>query len=425
MTLPEGFRYASIAERRVMLRSAAAAAGHPLGDEEEAATGAPAGALDLADLMVESAVGVLPVPVGVAAGFLIDGRELAVPMATEEPSVIAAATHAARLVRRGGGFATSGGLPLATVQVFVDRAAGAAERVRAAEPEIRERVDAAVPSLVARGGGYRGLRVVPLPASGVLKVEVDLDARDAMGANKVNTAGEALRPLLERAAAGGTVLMSIVTNAARHNLCTARFSCPEEHLARAGRSGAEMAERVVRATAVAGEDPGRAVTHNKGIMNGIAAVALATGNDTRAVEAAAHLHAGRSGTYGPLSAYGRQDGELVGTLSVPIPLGSVGGATSVHPGARFALQVLGNPGARPLARIACAVGLAQNLAALLALVGDGIQRGHLRLHARRLAFQAGARGPEVERIADRIARAGTVDGAAAAVALAELRRGEP
>ena len=268
------------------------------------------------------------------------------------------------------------------------------------------------------------MRVLPLPASGVLKVEVDLDARDAMGANKVNTAGEALRPLLERTT-GGTVLMSIVTNASRHNLCTARFSCPEERLARAGRSGAEMAGRVVRATAVAADDSGRAVTHNKGIMNGISAVALATGNDTRAVEAAAHLHAGRSGRYGPLSSFRREDGELAGELSVPIPLGSVGGATSVHPGARFALQVLGNPGARPLARIACAVGLAQNLAALLALVGEGIQRGHLRLHARRLAFQAGARGPEVERIADRIAGGGTVDGAAAAAALAELRRGEP
>ena len=406
-----------------MLRSAAAAAGHPLGDAECAATGGPADALDLADLMVESAIGVLPVPVGVAAGFVIDGRELAVPMATEEPSVIAAATHAARLARRGGGFATSGGRPLATVQVFVDGAAGGADRVRAAEPEIRGQVDAAVPTLVARGGGYRGLRVHPLPANGVLKVEVDLDARDAMGANKVNTAGEALRPLLERTA-GGTVLMSIVTNAARHNVCTAGFSCPEDRLARAGRSGADMAERVVRATVVAADDPDRAVTHNKGIMNGISAVALATGNDTRAVEAAAHLHAGRSGRYGPLSSFRRESGELIGELAVPIPLGSVGGATSVHPGARFALQVLGNPGARQLAGIACAVGLAQNLAALMALVGEGIQRGHLRLHARRLAFQAGARGAEIERVAGRIAAAGTIDGDAAAAALAELRRGD-
>ena len=241
MTLPERFRYAAVAERRELLRSAAAAAGRPLGDAEYAATGAPAEALDLADLMVESAVGVLSVPVGIAAGFLIDGRELAVPMATEEPSVVAAATHAARLVRGGGGFTTSGGLPLATVQVFVDGAADAARRVQAVEPQIHEQVDAAVPTLVARGGGYRGLRVLPLPASGVLKVEVDLDARDAMGANKVNTAGEALRPLLERIS-GGTVLMSIVTNASRHNVCTARFSCPEARLARAGRSGAEMAE---------------------------------------------------------------------------------------------------------------------------------------------------------------------------------------
>lgn len=326
-------------------------------------------------------------------------------------------------MRRGGGFATNGGLPLATVQVFVDGAKDAAERVRDAEPVIREQVDAAVPTLVARGGGYRGLRVHPLTGSGVLKVEVDLDAQDAMGANKVNTAGEALRPLLERTV-GGMVLMSIVTNASRHTACTARFSCPEDRLARAGRSGAEMAERVVLATAVAAEDPDRAVTHNKGIMNGIAAVALATGNDTRAVEAAAHLHAGRSGRYGPVSRFRREDGELVGELSVPIPLGSVGGATSVHPGARFALQVLGNPGARTLARIACSVGLAQNLAALMALVGEGIQRGHLRLHARRLAFQAGARGLEVERVAGRIAAAGTVDGDAAAVALAELRRSE-
>ncbi len=404
-----------------MLRAAATAAGHPLGDAEHAATGAPADALDLADLMVESAVGVLPVPVGIAAGFVIDGRELAVPMATEEPSVIAAATHAARLVRSGGGFATSGGLPLATVQVFVDAAADGADGVRAAEPEIREQVDAAVPTLVARGGGYRGLRVSPLAEDRVLKIEVDLDARDAMGANKVNTAGEALRPLLERTA-GGTVLMSIVTNASRHNVCTARFSCPEWRLARSGRSGADMAERVVRATAVAAGDPDRAVTHNKGIMNGVSAVALATGNDTRAVEAAAHLHACRSGRYGPLSSFRREDGELVGELAVPIPLGSVGGAASVHPGARFALQVLGNPGARTLARIACSVGLAQNLAALMALVGEGIQRGHLRLHARRLAFQAGARGPEMERVADRIAGAGTVDGASAAAALDELRR---
>ena len=420
MTLPERFRYAAVAERRGLLRAAAAAAGHPLGDAECAATGQPAEALDLADLMVESAVGALAVPVGVAAGFLIDGREVAVPMATEEPSVIAAATHAARLVRGGGGFTTEGGQPLATVQIFIDDAAGSAGRVASAEPAIRQRVDAAVPALVARGGGYRGLRVLALPAGGVLKVEVDLDVRDAMGANKVNTAGEALRPLLERIV-GGEVLMSIVTNASRHNLCTARFTCPEGRLARAGRGGAEMAERVVRANAVAVADPDRAVTHNKGIMNGIAAVALATGNDTRAVEAAAHLHAGRSGSYGPLSAYRRSDGRLAGELTAPIPLGAAGGAVSVHPGARFGLQVLGNPGARMLARIACAVGLAQNLAALMALVGEGIQRGHLRLHARRLAFQAGARGAEIDQVAARIA-AGRIDQAAAAAALADLRR---
>ena len=423
MTLPKRFRYASVAERRAMLRTAAAVSGHPVGDIEYAAVGELANALDLADLMVESAVGVMAVPLGIASGFLIDGQELVVPMATEEPSVIAAATHAARLARLGGGFQTSGGLPLATVQIFLDGAESASDLVLAAESEIREQVDAAVPSLVARGGGYRGLRVRPLQATGVLKVEVDLDSRDAMGANKVNTAGEALGPLLERTV-GGTVLMSIVTNASRHNVCIARFSCPERQLARAGRSGADMAERVVRATAVATDDPDRAITHNKGIMNGIAAVALATGNDTRAVEAAAHLHASRSGRYEPLTSFRRQDSDLIGELSVPVPLGSVGGATSIHPAARFSLQVLGNPGARSLARIACVVGLAQNLAALMALVGEGIQRGHLLLHSRRLAFQAGAHGPEVEQVANYMARAGTVDAAAATAALSVLRRGE-
>lgn len=422
MTLPERFRYAGVAERRKMLRRAARDVGHPLGADEVTATSGSDEELALAELMVESAVGVLSVPVGVAAGFLIDGKEIGVPMATEEPSVIAAATLSAKLVGRSGGFITGGESPLATVQVFIDGATDQTlvERVCAVEEDIRACVNDSVSSLVMRGGGYRAMRVRALPACGVLKVEVDVDAREAMGANKVNTAGEALRPLLERVA-GRTVLMSIVTNASRHRVYRAAFACPERRLARAGRSGEEMATRVVQATAVAAEDPDRAVTHNKGIMNGISAVALATGNDTRAVEAAAHLHASRSGCYGPLSRYRRKGGELQGELALPIPLGSVGGAVSVHPGARFSMQVLGNPGAARLAQVACAVGLAQNLAALLALVGEGIQHGHLRLHARRIAFQAGARGEEVEWVAARIAAAGSVEEGAAQRVLDELR----
>lgn len=423
MTLPKHFRYAGVAERRRLLRNAAAEAGHPLGQVELAATAGQPEEMELSELMVESAVGVLVLPLGIAAGFLIDGEELSIPMATEEPSVIAAATRAAKIVCRGGGFTTRGQNPIATVQVFIDGAANqvAIQRVSTMEEEIRMRVDQALPSLAARGGGYRGMRVMPLISSGVLKVEVDVDARDAMGANKVNTAGEALRPLLEQAS-GGAVLMSIVTNASRQSLYKANFTCSQRLLAREGHSGKEMAARVVQATAVAAEDPDRAVTHNKGIMNGITAVAMATGNDTRAVEAAAHLHASRSGVYQPLSCYRSEDGDLHGELVLPVPLGSVGGAVSVHPGARFGMQVLGNPGALRLARVACAVGLAQNLSALLALVGEGIQRGHLRLHAQRLAFQAGARGEEVQRVASQIAAVGTVEAGAAASVLVELRK---
>lgn len=422
MTIPERFRYAKIEERREMLRRAATEAGHPLGRVELAATAGNLEALEIANLMVESAVGVLAVPVGIAAGFMVDGETLAVPMATEEPSVIAAATHAAKIIRREGGFITCGQDPLATVQVFIDVYDGhaAGRRVRAIESKIHERVDESVSSLAARGGGYRGMRVACLSSGSVLKVEIDVDTCDAMGANKVNTAGEALRPLLEQVS-GGVVLMAIVTNASRSSLYKAQFKCPQLRLRRDSRSGEEMAVRIVQAFKIAAEDQDRAVTHNKGIMNGIVAVALATGNDTRAIEAAAHLHAIRSGSYKPLTSYRTEAGVLHGELEIPVPLGSVGGAASIHPGARFGLQVLGNPSAARLARVACAVGLAQNFSALLALVGEGIQLGHLRLHARRLAFQAGARGEEVELVALKMSAAGTVDSVAAAAMLAEAR----
>ena len=403
VALPRGFRRLPLAERRAALATA-------LGCELPAALCGDADTSAVADLLVENAVGAFPLPVGLATGFRVDGEELAVPLATEEASVVAAASYGARLLTEGEGGAgirTEADPPIATVQLFVEQPSGDAEHsVCAARAEIAALVDDAVASLVQRGGGFRAL--TEQRVGGVLKVEIDLDVRDAMGANKVNTAGEAVRPLLERLT-GGRTLMAIVTNASRRARVRAWGQVPCDRLGRGGYSGAEVAGRIVRAAALAAADHDRAVTHNKGVMNGIAALTQATGNDTRAVEAAAHGWASRSAAYAPLTSYRVAGGNLHCRLECPLPLGTVGGAVSLHPVSRLALRLLGNPNSRRLAAIAAAVGLAQNLAALRALVAEGIQRGHMRLHAERLAFDAGARGAEVTALAAALAEAAQMD----------------
>ena len=418
-SLPTGFHRLELQARREALRES-----FDIPSEEwEALTATPL-LLDLADVMVESAGGCIAVPVGVAHGFLIDGQETAIPMAVEEPSVIAAARFAARLVRRDGGFTTWSTPPLMIAQVFLESVSeDGMRRLEACEPLVRERLSRELASLERRGGGYQGMETSRLSPSGTVKVELSIDVRDALGANRINGAAESLRPLLERES-GGRTLMAILSNDARGRRAGARFALPVDRLGMglpAGMNAPEAARRIAAASTVAQEDPARAVTHNKGIMNGIASLALATLNDTRAVEAAAHAWAVRGGRCRGLSTFAVQGGVLSGELELPLALATVGGSVDFHPAARASLRILGDPDAPRLSRIAAALGLAQNFAALLALVTHGIQKGHMRYHAARLAWGAGARGLEARRVADEMAREGPSDLAAAREALRRVR----
>ena len=418
-SLPTGFHRLELKARQEAVRER-----FTIPDTEWEALAATPLLTGLADVMVESAVGCLSVPLGVAHGFLIDGQETAIPMAVEEPSVIAAASFAARLTRRDGGFTTWSTPPVMIAQVFLE---GVSEegmkRLAACEPLVQESLGVELASLERRGGGYRGMETARIEPSGIVKVEISIDVRDALGANRLNTAAESLRPLLERES-GGRTLMAILSNDARERRAGARFAIPVERLSvglPAGMSGAEAARRIAAASTVAQEDPSRAVTHNKGIMNGIASLALATMNDTRAVEAAAHAWAARGGRCRGLSTFRVQEGVLSGELELPLALATAGGSVDFHPAARASLRMLGDPDAPRLARIAAALGLAQNFAALLALVTHGIQKGHMRYHAARLAWRAGARGQEARRVAEAMDRAGPADLAAAQECLRRLR----
>ncbi len=376
--------------------------------------------------VVESAVGCLALPLGVADGFLIDGEEIAVPMAVEEPSVIAAACFAARLVREAGGFRTWASDPLMTAQVFLEEVSQEGEsRLRGCASRVRAALAAPLASLERRGGGFRDLRVFRLPQTGAVRVDAVIDVRDAMGANRLNTSAELLAPLLEELS-GGRALMSILSNEARDRLAGARVDMPLDDLEvglPSGMDGKEAARRIACASAIAQEDPSRAVTHNKGIMNGISSLALATMNDARAVEAAAHAWAARTGRYAGLSSWVVRDGRLLGSLELPLAMATAGGAVDFHPAARASLRILGSPDAPRLSRIAAAVGLAQNLAALRALVTQGIQKGHMRAHAARLAWRVGARGAEIRRLAGELAKSGIQDEPGARAFLARMREG--
>ena len=421
--LPAQFRKWDIhARRRAVARMVATADFAEI--DALAALGTDPDLIDLSDVMVESAVGYLGLPLGVCRGVLVDGRTYDVPMATEEPSVIAAANYASGIVARAGGFTTWADDPVTTGQLFVEGAApGATEAVTAGESQISAALAPVLERMDRRGGGLRGMDIVTLPETGLLRVQIHLDVRDAMGANIVNTAAEAIRPLVEELS-GGRCLMAILSNASQKRRAGARFSIPVARLARSGVDGAEVARRVVLASDLAQEDPTRAVTHNKGVMNGITAVTIATGNDNRAVEAAAHQYAGRSGRYRGLATYRVEDDHLVGMIEIPLALGTVGGAAGIHPASSFALALLGSPGAAELARVAVSVGLAQNLAAVMALVAEGIQSGHMALHARRLAWSAGARGEERLAVTDALVAGGVFNLDAAREALRKVREGD-
>ena len=360
--------------------------------------------LSRADKMIENVIGVYGLPLGVATNFLVNGRDVLVPMVVEEPSVVAGASKAALAARECGGFTAEADESLMVGQVQLldvpdlERAAQSALQHQA---EILALANAQDPVLSGLGGGARSLRVRALtetPVGPMLVVELECDVRDAMGANAVNTMVEAIAPLLATVT-GGRPNLRIITNLADRRLARARVRLRPEVLAVQGLDGQTVARRIVEAYALAVVDPYRAATHNKGIMNGVDAVVIATGNDWRAVEAGAHAYAARSGRYGPLAHWQLVDGELHGELEMPLAVGTVGGATRVHPVARLALGLMGASSARALAEVIAAVGLAQNLAALWALVTEGIQRGHMELHARQVAVAAGATGDEIEAVA--------------------------
>lgn len=403
----QGFRNHTVDDRRAVVAQVSEV---PV---ETLRAWSPESGLDLAqaDRMIENAVGVLGIPIGIATNFVVDGRDVLVPMATEEPSVVAAASNLARMTREHGGFRTSSSAPLMQAQIQVlDVVDPEAARLRLLEAvgEIAALADAQDPRLIEVGGGVRDVvvRLVPSRRQTYVVVHLVVDVRDAMGANAVNTMAEAVAPRIAQIAQGRT-LLRILTNKADRRLTRVRAVFDAELL-----GGPEVVENMVEATEFAVADPYRAATHNKGIMNGITAVVLATGNDTRAVEAGAHSHAiGADGAYTSMSRFEQgADGNLVGTLELPMPVGLVGGATTVHPAAKAAVQVLGVSDAAGLAAVIMAVGLAQNAAAVRALATEGIQRGHMSLHARNVAVSAGAEAHEVEAvvarlIADRAVRA--------------------
>ncbi len=378
--------------------------------DEEAALLAHEGGITgaQADRMIENVIGVFGLPLGIATNFLVNGRDHLIPMAIEEPSVVAGASYAARLVREGGGFQTQSdaSLMIGQVQILdVPDPASARFQLLTVKKEVLELANQQDPLMMQVGGGARDLEVRIIehsPVGPMLVVHLLYDVRDAMGANTINTALEAISPLLEKIS-GGRACLRILSNLADRRLARARGVVLVAALEQDGFSGEDVARGIVEAYAFAVADPYRAATHNKGIMNGVDALAIATGNDWRAIEAGAHAYAARHGRYTALSTWERNaEGNLVGTLEMPLAVGTVGGATKVHPLARVALKILSIKSARELAEMMVAVGLAQNLAALRALAAEGIQKGHMALHARQLAIAAGAPAELVDAIVARM-----------------------
>jgi hydroxymethylglutaryl-CoA reductase len=378
-----GFYRLTVEERRAALAPRVSARTR----QSIAAAGLP---IEIADRMSENVIGCHGLPLSLALNFVVNGRDVLVPMAVEEPSVVAAASRAALLARAGGGFFGRADAPIMTAQVQLDDVedpAGAEARVAARRADILAAGDSAIPSMVARGGGCRDLEVRVLAGEPeMVVVHIHVDVGEAMGANVVDTVAEAVAPLLGEIV-GGSVGLRILTNLPLRRLARAKVAIP---LAALGEP--RSAAGVERASRFAEADPMRAVTHNKGIMNGIDAAAVALGQDWRSIEAGAHAFAALAGGYRPLATWRVIDSALCGRIELPLAVGTVGGATRVHPGVRAAFEIMGNPAARELAVVLAAVGLASNLSALHALASEGIQRGHMRLHRRRCEPAGGTGG---------------------------------
>ncbi|MBN2499796.1 MAG: hydroxymethylglutaryl-CoA reductase, degradative [Anaerolineales bacterium] len=379
-------------------------------EELDALTASPGLTVGQADHMIENVVGLHTLPLGIGLNFMVNGRDVLVPMAVEEPSVVAGASFMAKLARAGGGFTAHTSEPqmIGQMQLLeVDDPATARLKILEQKGQLLAEAAEIDPILKKLGGGPRDLEVrifEDSPIGAFLVLHLIYDVRDAMGANAVNTACERLAPIVEEIT-GGRVHLRILSNLADRRVARARCTIPLSELAFGDFNAEEVRDGIIEAWAFAAVDPYRAATHNKGIMNGVDAVVIVTGNDWRAVEAGAHAYAARSGQYTALSTWSKDaEGNLVGSLEMPLAVGTVGGATKVHPTARAALKLMGVESAMQLAEIIVSVGLAQNLAALRALATEGIQRGHMGLHARQVAVAAGAEGDDIARLAQQLVK---------------------
>jgi hydroxymethylglutaryl-CoA reductase len=361
-------------------------------------------AFDTVNHMVENVIGVFPEPLGLAVNFQINGKDYLIPMATEEPSVIAAACYAAKMVRDGGGFRTSSTAPIMIGQVQVvglKDSQQAKKQVLIAKADILKKANDQDPVLNSFGGGAKDLdaKIIETTMGKMLIVELYVDCRDAMGGNAVNTMAEAVAPQIEELT-GGHVYLRIISNLATKRMAKAWCTIPKEAL-----GGEPVVDGIAYASAFAAADPYRAATHNKGAMNGIIAVVLATGNDHRAIEAGAHAYAALKGPYTSISKWMKNvNGDLEGVIELPMAVGLIGGAVKTHPIARIAMKILGVKTANEFAEVLAAVGLAQNLGALRALANEGIQRGHMSLHARNIAITAGAKDELIDLVAQQMVR---------------------
>jgi hydroxymethylglutaryl-CoA reductase len=384
--------------------------------------------IEQADHMIENVIGTFSLPLGIAQNFIVNGREVLIPMVLEEPSVVASASYMAKLARSTGGFIAHTTAPemIAQIQVIeLDEVYSARLKILETKQDLLARAGKVDPVLSKYGGGPRDIEVRIIddsPIGPFLVVHLIFDVRDAMGANAVNTAAETLAPQIE-VLTGGKVHLRILSNLADRRLARARVTILKENLAFGNFSAEEVRDGIIAAWAFAAVDPYRAATHNKGIMNAIDPIVIATGNDWRAVEAGAHAYAARSGKYTSLTTWAKdKDGNLVGTIEMPMAVGTVGGATRVHPTAKAALKLMKIENAQELAEIIVSAGLAQNLAALRALATEGIQRGHMSLHARQVAITAGAEGEEISKLAAQLAQEKNVRVERAQELLAEWRK---
>jgi hydroxymethylglutaryl-CoA reductase len=377
--------------------------------------------MGIADRMIENVIGTFELPLGIAVNFLINGKDYLIPMATEEPSVIAAASNAAKIARIKGGFKTEYSKPLMIGQIQilqVEDVAGAAQNIMKHKKEILKLANAQDKVLTDLGGGAQDLevRILDSPIGKMIVVHLIVNVLDAMGANAVNTMCEALTPVLEEFS-GGRVRLRILSNLADKRIVKAKAFFDKEKM-----GGEQVVDAFLESYTLATIDPYRAATHNKGIMNGIDALIIATGNDFRAIEAGAHAYAARNGLYTSLTRYYKdKNGNLVGEIEMPMAIGIIGGAGNMHPKAKLCKKILGIKSAKELAEIAASLGLAQNFAAVFALSTVGIQKGHMSLHAKNIAVMAGAQGEEIDKVSDQMVKEGKIKFDRAKEILKEIR----